>query len=201
MHKLIPIFHQPDRQQSVRLTWNPVTDEASVIPGNDGRWLTEGTRPEASDEQHVPAVVTLFNVVARRLLASGIPIGPDVLLTVQGRRSGAPRTAPVAMFEHAGRRGLVSLFGESQWVRNLRAAGRGMIRLGSRTEEVMVVELAPDEAAGFMRDVVAPHAQRSRMVAAFMRIFRIDLTDPVGAARGRSIFELFATESSGRPAR
>lgn len=56
---------------------------------------------------------TFFNVVVRRLLASGIPIGPDVLLTVRGRTSGAPRSNPVVIFEHEGRRGLVSLFGES----------------------------------------------------------------------------------------
>jgi deazaflavin-dependent oxidoreductase (nitroreductase family) len=165
-----------------------------MIPWNNGFW-------NASDEEHVPAAVTFFNIIARRLLAIGIPIGPDVLLTVQGRRSGAPRTAPVAMLEHAGRRGLVSLFGESQWVRNLRAAGRGSIRFGSRTEAVMAVELTPAEAAGFMRDVVAPHARRSWMVALFMRIFRIDLTDPGAAAKGRSIFELFATTAADRPPR
>jgi deazaflavin-dependent oxidoreductase (nitroreductase family) len=150
-------------------------------------------RRKPPDKGAVPAAVTFFNVLAIRLLAFGIPIGPDVVLTVRGRRSGAPRSAPVAMFEHAGRRGLVSLFGESQWVRNLRAARRGSIRLGSRIEEVEAVELAPTEAAGFMRDVVAPHARRSRMVASFMRIFRIELTDPVGAATGRAIFELYAT--------
>jgi deazaflavin-dependent oxidoreductase (nitroreductase family) len=171
-----------------------------MIPWNNGFLLTEGRRREASGERHVPAAVTFFNVVARGLLAGGIPIGPDVLLTVHGRSSGAPRTAPVAMFEHAGRRGLVSLFGESQWVRNLRAAGRGSIRFGSRSEEVKAVELAPAEAAGFMRDVVAPHARRSWIVAWFMRIFRIDLTDPVGAAKDRSIFEIFATRAAdGRP--
>jgi deazaflavin-dependent oxidoreductase (nitroreductase family) len=170
-----------------------------MTPGNHGLWLTDGKRPEAPDEWHVPAVVTLFNVIARRLLASGIPIGPDVLLTVPGRKSGEPRTAPVAMFEHAGRRGLVSLFGESQWVRNLRAAGRGTIRLGSRTDEVKAIELAPAEAAGFMRDVLAPHARRSRLVRWFMRIFRIDTTDPVGAAKGRPTFELLATRATDRP--
>jgi deazaflavin-dependent oxidoreductase (nitroreductase family) len=148
---------------------------------------------EASDEGRVPAVVTFFNVVTRRLLAVGIPIGPDVLLTARGRRSGAPRTTPVAMFECAGRRGLVSLFGETQWVRNLRAAGRGSIRLGSRTEEVRAVELAPSEAAGFMREVVAPQARRSWMVAWFMRICRVDVNNPVEAARDRPIFELYAT--------
>jgi deazaflavin-dependent oxidoreductase (nitroreductase family) len=133
-----------------------------MIPSNYGPRPTEIGHRKASDQEHVPAAVTLFNTVARWLLASGIPIGPDVLLTVQGRRSGAPRTAPVAMFEHAGRRGLVSLFGESQWVRNLHAAGRGRLRFGSRTEEVKAIELAPAEAAGFMRDVDVLRSLRER---------------------------------------
>jgi len=66
-------------------------------------------------------------------------MGPDVLLTVRGRRSGRPRTTPVTICEHDGRRGSISPFGETKWARNLRAAGRGTIRSGQKREEIRAV--------------------------------------------------------------
>jgi deazaflavin-dependent oxidoreductase (nitroreductase family) len=104
----------------------------------------------------LPSWVPFFNPIARRLIAAGVPMGPDVLLTVRGRKSGLPRTTPVAICEHAGRRGLISPFGETDWVRNLRAAGRATITVRRRTEEVTAVELGPAEAADFIRDHPGP---------------------------------------------
>jgi deazaflavin-dependent oxidoreductase (nitroreductase family) len=54
-------------------------------------------------------------------------MGPDVLLTVRGRKSGLPRSTPATICENSGKRGLISPFGEVNWVRNLRAAGRATI--------------------------------------------------------------------------
>src|SRR3989442_6851173 len=107
----------------------------------------------------VPSWVPFFNYVAKPLLAAGVPMGPDVLLTVRGRRTGLPRATPVTICENAGRRGLISPFGEVNWVRNLRAAGRATISAGRRREEVLAVELGPAQAAEFIRDVLAPHAR------------------------------------------
>jgi hypothetical protein len=56
----------------------------------------------------VPAWVPFFNVVARPLIGIGLPPGPDVLLTVRGRRTGQPRSTPVTLCRHRGRRGLIS---------------------------------------------------------------------------------------------
>ena len=56
----------------------------------------------------VPSWVPFFNPVARLLLRVGVPMGPDVLITVPGRKTGLPRTTPVTICEHAGRRGLIS---------------------------------------------------------------------------------------------
>jgi deazaflavin-dependent oxidoreductase (nitroreductase family) len=140
---------------------------------------------------HVPWWVPYFNPIARRLLAAGVPMGPDVLLTVRGRKSGLPRTTPVAVCENDGRRGLISPFGEVDWVRNLRAAGRATISVGRRKEEVNAVELGPTEAAAFIRDVLAPHARRTRLGAWFVRhIDKIDIDNPVAAAQSRPVFEL-----------
>jgi deazaflavin-dependent oxidoreductase (nitroreductase family) len=123
-------------------------------------------------------------------LAAGVPMGPDVLITVRGRKSGLPRTSPVTICENSGRRGLSSPFGEVNWVRNLRAAGRATITVGRRKEEV-TAELGPTEAAEFIRDVLAPHARRTRLGSWFVRtIDKIDIDNPVEAAEGRPVFEL-----------
>jgi deazaflavin-dependent oxidoreductase (nitroreductase family) len=131
-------------------------------------------------------------------------MGPDVLITVRGRRSGRPRTTPVTVCENAGRRGLISPFGEVNWVRNLRAAGHATISFGRHREEVTAVELTPAEAAEFIRDVLAPHARRSRLGSWFVRtIDKIDVDNPVEAAIGRPVFELHprGTDAEAGPAR
>lgn len=46
------------------------------------------------------------------------------MLTVVGRRSGRPRSVPVNVLEHDGKQYLLSPRGETEWVRNLRVAGR-----------------------------------------------------------------------------
>jgi hypothetical protein len=58
-------------------------------------------------------------------------------------------------------------------------------------EEVTAVELELDEAVEFIRDVLAPHARRSRFGSWFVRnIDKIDIDNPLTAAIGRPVFEL-----------
>ncbi len=140
---------------------------------------------------HAPWWVSAFNPITRFLLAVGVPIGPNVLLTVRGRKSGLPRTTPVAISENAGRRGIISAFGEVNWARNLRASGQATITVGGRKEEVTAVELEPTEAAEFVRDVIAPNARQSRVGLWLVRdIDKIDIDNPVEAVKGRPVFEL-----------
>ncbi len=55
-------------------------------------------------------------------------------LAVRGRSSGEWRTVPVNVLELDGARYLVAPRGDTQWVRNLRAAGTGELRIKGRTE-------------------------------------------------------------------
>ena len=139
-----------------------------------------------------PRWVPLFNRLAKPLLALGVPMGPDVLLTVRGRKTGVPRTTPVTICEYGDRRGFISPFGETQWVRNLRAAGRATIRFGRHREEVRAVELEEAAAAAFIRDVIAPIARGSRLGGWFVRhVDKIDIEQPEAAAVGRPVFEIY----------
>jgi deazaflavin-dependent oxidoreductase (nitroreductase family) len=153
-----------------------------------------GSQPTSTSSRgsaRVPSWVPYFNVIARPLLAAGVPMGPDVLITIRGRRSGQPRTTPITLCENAGRRGLISPFGEVSWVRNLRAAGHATLRVGRHREEVAAVELGPEDSAAFIRDVVAPRARRSWFGQWFVRnVDKIDIDHPEEAAHGRPVFEL-----------
>jgi len=60
---------------------------------------------------------------------------------VPGRKSGIVRTMPVNLLEHPGARYLVAPRGETEWVRDLRASGRGELRLGVRREPFVASEL------------------------------------------------------------
>src|SRR5918999_1042747 len=102
----------------------------------------------------VPALIRLPGPIANRLLRSGIPMGPNRVLTVRGRTSGLPRSAPVAVVEFRGRRWVVGTFGEVHWVRNLRAAREATLRIGRRDVSVQAVELDRDEATAFFRDLL-----------------------------------------------
>ncbi len=83
-------------------------------------------------------------------------MGPTILLTVRGRRTGQPRTTPVGLFERDGHRWLFAQFGDVNWVRNLRAAGEGILTRGRRRQAIVAVELTPEAAASVLKEVVAP---------------------------------------------
>lgn len=51
-----------------------------------------------------PGFVARFNPIAQRLLGAGVPLGPNALITIRGRKSGFDRTTPVALVELDGGR-------------------------------------------------------------------------------------------------
>src|ERR1041385_7514588 len=102
----------------------------------------------------IPGYVGVFNPIARRVLKAGPLMGPNALITVRGRKSGVPRTTPVAVVEIGGRRWVVGTFGDTNWVRNLRAAGGATMSVGRRREEVRAEELSVEDRVSFFRDVL-----------------------------------------------
>jgi deazaflavin-dependent oxidoreductase (nitroreductase family) len=149
----------------------------------------------ATSTARAPRWVTLWNPVTRFLLAARAPLGPNALLTVAGRTTGIPRTTPLAIIERSGRRWVWSPWGEVQWVRNLRAAGRATITFRRREEQVRARELEAAERVAFFRDTLGPLARSMRGGMWFIRLFDgVDLRDPMKAAEGRFVFELFPAE-------
>jgi deazaflavin-dependent oxidoreductase (nitroreductase family) len=89
-----------------------------------------------ADQRYVaPSLATrIFNLLPMGLARLGVSVWGSRTLAVRGRKSGEWRTVPVNLLEHEGVRYLVAPRGETQWVRNLRVAGTGELRLGSRRE-------------------------------------------------------------------
>jgi len=141
--------------------------------------------------RHPPRGISAFNAIAKPLLSAGMPMGFNGLLTVPGRRSGTPRTTPLAIIEDRGRRWVWSPWGEVNWVRNLRAAGLATITVRGRQHEVRARELDPDQRVAFFRETLEPVARRMRGGVQFLRILDgVDVTHPETAAEGKVVFEL-----------
>ena len=142
----------------------------------------------------VPSFVGLFNPIARRVLRAGPLMGPNALITIRGRKSGMPRTTPVALVEIEGKRWVIGTFGDTNWVRNLRASGAATLTVGRRREEVVASELDLEGRAGFFRDVLGPYVRRLRIGALLLSVLgaREILDDPKAAAERRPVFELRA---------
>ncbi len=88
---------------------------------------------------------------------------PDfvVMLEVRGRRSGKLRRTLLVRTVQGGRCYLVALAGESEWVRNVRAAaGRAVIRRG-RPRKVMLVEVPTQERPPVIREYLFGSGRRA----------------------------------------
>jgi deazaflavin-dependent oxidoreductase (nitroreductase family) len=81
----------------------------------------------------------------------GISILDSRVLAVRGRKSGEWRTTPVNLMTLDGERFLVAPRGHTQWVRNMRAAGGGELRLGRKAEAFTAVEIADADKPAVLR--------------------------------------------------
>ena len=120
----------------------------SVLSNESGAHSGEG-RPRYV----APGWVTahLLNPGVARMTRWGLPLAGSRVLAVRGRTSGEWRTTPVNPLDLDGERYLVAPRGTTQWVRNLRVAGRGELRSGRRSEAFGAVELPAAEAVPVLR--------------------------------------------------
>jgi deazaflavin-dependent oxidoreductase (nitroreductase family) len=93
-----------------------------------------------------------FNSTVVWLTRRGISVWGSRVLYVRGRTSGQWRSNPVNVLTYEGRRYLVAPRGQTQWVRNLRAAGGGELRVGRRVETFTATELADAEKPAVLRE-------------------------------------------------
>jgi len=87
-------------------------------------------------------LVSLGRLVFRPLLLRS---GVAAVLEVPGRRTGKPVEATLAVWQVDGTGYLMSQYGVTDWVRNLRAAGRGKLRRKGAVEDFVGIEVEGDE--------------------------------------------------------
>ncbi|HXW33115.1 MAG TPA: nitroreductase family deazaflavin-dependent oxidoreductase [Acidimicrobiales bacterium] len=128
----------------------------------------------------------------------GISVRGSRILRVRGRKSGELRTTPVNLLDQGVDRYLVAPRGETQWVRNLRAAGRGELVVGRHVEAFGFEELEDDDKPALLRaylkkwkfevgmffDGVDPHSPDAdlRRIAPGYPVFKLTNVDPATAA-------------------
>ena len=115
--------------------------------GDYQRWLYRNGRPNR--------VARLKDRASVELLKAGIKPQRTAVLSVQGRRTGLIVSLPVIVTAYEGDRYLVSMLGESNWVRNVRAAdGRAVLRQ-NHSQAVRLIEVPVRDRAPVLRRYVA----------------------------------------------
>lgn len=112
-------------------------------------------RPPVAREPLTPSRWLRFN---RRIAGRiWLRVGMSAILEVPGRRTGQQVHVTLIPWEVDGVMYLMSQYGVTDWVRNLRAAGRGELRRKGRTQAFTAIEVDADE-----RDrVIATFQQRT----------------------------------------
>jgi deazaflavin-dependent oxidoreductase (nitroreductase family) len=127
-------------------------------------------RPQGVSAALSPSrALTLIRRVARPIW---LRVGIAAVLEVPDRRTGAPLHVTLIPWEVDGTWYLLSQYGVTRWVRNLRAAGRCELRHKGRSEAFNAIEVDGDE--------------RDRVIATFHartpKPFRRDFEQRPGAA-------------------
>lgn len=107
------------------------------------RWQYRGGRPGWS--------ARITNRLGALSFAAGVGPNGAATLEVRGHKSGRMISFPVVVADYQGQRYLVAMLGQkTNWVRNLRADSRAVLRHG-RHEDVSLVEDLSDKRAAILR--------------------------------------------------
>ena len=126
----------------------------------------------------------------------GLIRGHFVVLEVRGRKSGRTISLPVDPLELDGRRYLVCARGESNWVRNARAAGEVVLARALRRRRYRVHEISPSLRPPILKAYLDGYA------AEVQRFFPVRKGSPVEAfndlASRYPVFELTLLDAAER---
>ena len=108
---------------------------------------------ESSPRYQKPGWFTqrVFNPTIAGLTRAGVSVWGSRELRVRGRTSGEWRAVPVNLLTHEGRQYLVAPRGHTQWVRNLRVARAGELRVGKRVQAFRASEVADADKVEILR--------------------------------------------------
>ena len=104
-----------------------------------------------STHSALPKWLKFANQLIVALNRLGIGFGTWYILSIAGRKTGKMRSTPVSVLHVNGQRYVVTGF-ETQWVKNARKVGKGLLARGRRSEQVVLVELPVEERQPILRE-------------------------------------------------
>lgn len=131
----------------------------------------------------------IMNPIVTALVKAGFDLRGARELQVRGRTSGEWRTTPVNPLPLGDRTYLVAPRGETEWVKNLRAAGGGRLRRGRRVDAFSAVEIADADKEPLLREYLRLWAWE---VGQFFDDLSVDSSahELAAAAPGFPVFEI-----------
>jgi len=139
-----------------------------------------------TDQRYVkpdPFTKHVFNRIVAGLTRAGISVWGSRVLVVRGRSSGELRSTPVNLLTYNGQTYLVAPRGQTQWVRNLRVARTGELKVGQRVERFTAVEV--------------PDAAKEEILRAYLKRWKVEVGmffDGVSAKSPREELERIAPD-------
>ena len=136
----------------------------------------------------------IFNRLVQIATSAGISVWGSRTLWLRGRISGEWRSNPVNLLSHNGDHYLVAPRGETQWVRNLRAAGKGELRVGRNAQSFVATEIDDAEKT----DVLKAYLKRWKLEVGIF-FDGVSATSPIAEldriAPNHPVFRLTFTEA------
>jgi len=134
------------------------------------------------------AMDRIFGQIFAAMVRLGIGFKHNFILEVRGRKSGKVFSTPVNLLFLHGRTYLCAVRGETQWVRNARAAGRVALVKAAKREEYAVRELPVVERPEPLKEFL------DRFAMSVQRFYPVKKGAPVSAfaecSRTMPVFEL-----------
>jgi hypothetical protein len=110
------------------------------------------------------------------------------VVTVRGRKSGKEYSTPFWLLELPDGRYWVSVFGETETVKNARAAGHVTVSRGATRDEIRLVEVPVESRLPFLHEYVA--SNKSSMVRTYFASPTSSDDDLRALAPGHPVFKL-----------
>ena len=131
----------------------------------------------------------IFNRMVAVATRLGLSMWGSRVLTVCGRKSGEWRSTPVNPLTVDGEHYLVAPRGDTQWARNIRVSGQGVLRLGRKSGTIRVEEVPDDQKPPLLRAYLKKWAWETKT---FFGVENADVTDEVlaGIAPAHPIFRI-----------
>lgn len=138
----------------------------------------------------IPSALLKTSRFVDGLLGLGLPMGPLRILETTGRTSGLTRTAPVVLTAYQGNSWLVSPFGDTDWVKNVRANPNAHLVHRRQRRPIQLIEVDHHAAAPVLRAFLRSYRRVPFVPPAFSADVNSDLSQFLAEAHLHPVFRI-----------